>query len=284
MSASVESQDPHHHGIDIERYQPSDDFQQLILRKTGLQGEALKQHVLAVQAKAWSVYQYPCITRYSFLDFNAASHPAYAGALEQGKKDAIYVELGCFFGTDSRKLVADGYPPDRILGVDLYQAFLDLGYELYKDNPDDKDTPAFLAGDIFKILLPPVGMFLTQKPSNLHSLTSLNGLRSNTGCVSCFAFFHLFDLATQKKLATLILHLLNKQSGSVLFGGQRGLKEGQEDDEPVKKRHSAESFKALWIEVLGDRSEQYDIQSELVPRKRAWNRNEGWLLWSVRRL
>ncbi len=51
----------------------------------------------------------------------AATSKAYPQVRRIGSEDpsAVYLDLGCFVGTDVRKLVADGWNPERVIGSDL---------------------------------------------------------------------------------------------------------------------------------------------------------------------
>lgn len=38
-------------------------------------------------------------------------------------------------GTDLRKAVFDGFPANRLIGVDLFPEFIETGYRLWQDRP-----------------------------------------------------------------------------------------------------------------------------------------------------
>jgi len=58
---------------------------------------AIKQHILAVQAKAYNVHNYNCIRRFAFIRPKIAYLPGYKRALEllQTRKDPILLDIGC---------------------------------------------------------------------------------------------------------------------------------------------------------------------------------------------
>ena len=56
------------------------------------------------------------------------------------------LDIGCCFGQDERKLVADGAPPQNIYGADLHRGFIELDYDLFLDW--EKLTSKFFTGDV----------------------------------------------------------------------------------------------------------------------------------------
>ncbi|KAJ3551300.1 hypothetical protein NP233_g13106 [Leucocoprinus birnbaumii] len=83
--------------------------------------EELKQHVLAIQAKAYEICPYPCIRHFTFAKQPITRIPYYERVLAFGREnpDALFLDLGCCFGSDLRKVVHDGWPVNRAIGSDL---------------------------------------------------------------------------------------------------------------------------------------------------------------------
>lgn len=70
---------------------------------------------MRVQQAALAVRPYRCIATFAFLDFRASSLPAYARAMKlRHETDTLFLDVGCFVGTDLRKAIADGWPADRM--------------------------------------------------------------------------------------------------------------------------------------------------------------------------
>ncbi|PIL34360.1 hypothetical protein GSI_03135 [Ganoderma sinense ZZ0214-1] len=128
--------------------------------------------------------------------------PGYDRLVKLGteRKGAILFDVGCCFGTDIRKMAADGWPADSILGTDIEPKFWELGHRLFCSTADT--FPAvFLPGDIFDLThLDPVSAedrtLLHRGPTPmppLRSLTSLSPLRGYVAAIHAGAFFHLFS-------------------------------------------------------------------------------------------
>jgi hypothetical protein len=49
------------------------------------------------------------------------------------KNGGSFLDIGCCFAQDIRKLVHDGAPADSLWGAELVPDFIDLGYELFND-------------------------------------------------------------------------------------------------------------------------------------------------------
>ncbi|KDR76886.1 hypothetical protein GALMADRAFT_245992 [Galerina marginata CBS 339.88] len=256
-----------------------DFFQQL----TGIQDEdALREHILAVQAKAYEVYSYPCIRRFSFIRLKIARLPGYKHALKllQGHKDPILLDIGCCFGNDARKAVIDGWPVHNVVASDLQQGFWECGHELFKSTPET--FPAtFIPGDIFD----PAVFTETPQPSSspplvlppLNTLTSLTPLTHRISAIHASALFHLFPEARQLELARRLAALLRPEKGSIIFGQHASKQEkgvlvvsGQiVNGQPVRVFcHSPESWREMWTrEVFGPDSGmgvKVKVEAELV--------------------
>ena len=136
-------------------------------------------------------------------------------------------------GTDLRHLVHSGYNPSSVIGCDLCQAFIDLGYELYADR--ETCPIPFFAGDVFDIvpcLFPPQAD--TAPSPSLRDVANLNDLRGRVKYVYAGSLFHLFDEASQEAVARRLATLLKVTPGSgpaIVFGRHLGrAMEGLVDD------------------------------------------------------
>ncbi|KAI0961092.1 hypothetical protein AcV7_000286 [Taiwanofungus camphoratus] len=66
--------------------------------QTGIHDEdALKQHIMRVQADAYQVHPYNCIRRFNFTRLKISRLPAYSHLLKLGKEraGAIFLDIGC---------------------------------------------------------------------------------------------------------------------------------------------------------------------------------------------
>ena len=114
----------------------------------------------------------------------------------------LYLDLGCAFAQDVRRLVADGVDSKKCYGADLRLDFLELGYELFRDKGTLETE--FIAADIFD-------------PDS--ALRKFDGRLDIIGASS---FFHLFDWNQQKAVAIRVVRLLKPEANSLLLGRQVG--------------------------------------------------------------
>src|ERR1700759_3774499 len=122
---------------------------------------------------------------FQFLDLSLVTTDVYQEVLERIKHGEKFLDLGCCFGQEIRKLVFDGAPSANTYGSDLYDSFLSIGYDLFKDSGRLQTT--FIAADVF---------------DDSSSLTRLAG---QMNIIYTGAFFHLFDLEQQEKIAIRII-------------------------------------------------------------------------------
>jgi len=208
----------------------------------------LRKRITDVQQRAYAKYPYPCVRAFHHINLMMSKNAVYGEVLEAGKSgDTVFLDLGCCMGTDVRKLVFDGYPAANVIGCDLRQEFIDLGYELY----NDRDTCAirFVVDDIFK-----AGTPASSHPP-LAQVTQLSQLQGRVSHFYLGALFHLYNEETQFAIALTVGKLLRKQKGSISFGRHVGVedsKEGIADDHLGRDRysHSPSSWVKLWKEVF----------------------------------
>ncbi|KAJ4465686.1 hypothetical protein C8J55DRAFT_538565 [Lentinula edodes] len=232
-------------------------------KETGIQSEELlKEHIIAVQTKAYLIYRYPCIRIFEFARLKMARLPAYPDLLKLGRErnEAIFLDLACCFGNDARKAIQDGYPIDNVIASDIHKDFWDLGHEMFKSTPKSFPVP-FVQGDIFDTnFLESTKPFTVESPPTkpvpaLNTLTSLNPLRGHLSACFCGAFFHLFGEDAQKQIAEALAGLLSPEPGSMIFGvhGSRAVKGfwHPTGSERYMFCHSPESWKDLWEGLFG---------------------------------
>lgn len=162
-----------------------------------------------------------------------------------------FLDLGCCFGQDIRKLVVDGAPSDNILGVDTEGRFAELGYDLFRDWNTLKAR--FFAQSIF----------------------DENFMREWHGKVDIIylgSFLHLFDFQKQKIVVAQLVTLLRKKKGSLVFGRNLGADQGGEFHMNALGwdlyRHSEQTIRNLWADAPeGD----WEVSAELTRYE-----SEGW--------
>jgi len=190
------------------------DFRELLERYSHVAPEDVVQHVVDTRNAAWQVHPYPCLGQFRFLELNLSHRGLYPRLLNELKTqpDSRFLDIGCCLGQDLRKLVYDGAPPERVAGAELNGAFIELGYELFKDKES-------LAGKT-----PIVSANILQDPSSPSSpLLSLVGTFST---VQLGMLLHLFTWEQQAVAFRHTLALLRGQPGDRIFGQATGHLDG----------------------------------------------------------
>ncbi|KAF7367631.1 Methyltransferase ausD [Mycena sanguinolenta] len=273
-----------------------------IRQETGIQdSEALKQHIIAVQKKAYAVKGFPCVRYFAFAWWvvvweRISELPAYREALKLGREreGAILLDIGCCCGADIRKVARDGWPVQNLIASDLYAGFWDVGHELFRSTPETFPV-AFLPGDALdpNFLQPfaPLGAAsqLTDSPPALASLTTLTPLRGRLSAIYVSSVFHLLSEAQQPKLAQSLAGLLSPLPGSLIFGCNLGEKVTgrvllNQIQPMLRFCHSPESWIALWEGIFGKGTVKVEV--ELIKKREMSDDgvDYNWLVWSVTRL
>ncbi|KAJ7472292.1 hypothetical protein B0H11DRAFT_2038418 [Mycena galericulata] len=297
--------------LDESFYRTGDEDLAFIKAQSGIQDhDELKNHIIAVQKKAYDLYGHHCIRSFAFTRTKISTLPAYQRALALGRErdGAILLDLGCCFGTDIRKAASDGFPLQNLIASDLRPLFWNLGHELFRTTPETFPV-AFLAGDALDPaflepsapLASPVDV-VTPVPAPLTSLTTLTPLRGHVAAIHISSVFHLFFEPQQLQLARALAGLLSPASGSMIFGSHVGRRTKGFREEALCSGghhmfcHSPESWRAMWEEVFPAGTIRVDV--ELIGRAKVSDRdfsykerasneavNEaGILRWSVTRV
>ncbi|KAE9375707.1 methyltransferase domain-containing protein [Stipitochalara longipes BDJ] len=212
-----------------------DPARHLLETYSNIPSDEVEKHVYAIRDEAWNVWPYPCIGQFRFLDLSISHSPHYPAILERLKTgDENFLDLGCCFGQDLRKLAADGAPSEHLYGSDLRPEFFDLGYKLFRDK--DRLKSKFIVGDVFD-------------PSSL-----LSELDRKIDIIYAASFLHLFGYDDQIKICKRIIKLLKEKKDSVVLGRQvgdsiAGEQTPRNDPTRTRWRHNEESFKKMWEEV-----------------------------------
>ena len=188
----------------------------------------------------------------NFLDLSLSLTSAYPEILKRLiESQQTLLDLGCCFAQDIRKLVADGAPSENLYGVELRQPFVDLGYEMFRD--EGKLKTKFI-----------VGSLLNAQPPE-----ALLQLEGKINIVYAGSIFHLFNYEDQFRLAMLVARLLRPIPGALLLGRQRGnLKPGEyehrTDENTTMFRHDEQSFIDMWSEVGRQLNIDWDVNTRLL--------------------
>ena len=210
-------------------------------------------HILRIRASALSIYAYPCIGQFRFLQFSISLLPAYPRILERLKSapsspsDPVpsLLDIGCCLGQDLRKLVFDGVPGDRLVGIELEQPFIDLGFDLFRDK--EKFQGAMIAANILD-------------PSMEALFETMKG---RFEVVHAASFFHLADWEKQVAAAVKIVAMMRENPGVMVVGRQIGnVKPGEYPARSGRPRylHDAESWRRMWDEVGEKTNTKWETQ------------------------
>ncbi|KAM7200349.1 hypothetical protein V8F20_005326 [Naviculisporaceae sp. PSN 640] len=222
--------------------------------------DSINHHVNQIRKEAFKVAPYPCIGMFQFLDLSLKSMISiYPEIIDRVKNGDKFLDLGCCLGQEIRRLVLDGAPSVNTYGSDLYEEFFAVGYKLFNDYKESGaadggrrlDT-TFIAADVFD----DTSRLVTELAGKMDILY--------TG-----AFFHLFTLNEQEKVAARVVQLLAPNPGSLIVGRQSGSEEAGED---VRKggpggrgpfRHNAQSWKDLWERVGQATGSRWSVEADV---------------------
>ena len=209
--------------------------------------EDIVQRVEEVHRKALKVYPYKCVMEKKYLSFRMYSHFEYASVVEQvGLHGKRLLDIGCCMGTDVRRLLMDAAakggekfkPAEQVFGVDLEPGFLELGFEMFRDEARLKSN--FFTADL---------LANPKEPETL--VASLEPHRHAFDYVYAGSVLHLFDESDIILFCKRVRQLL--KPGGVFFGRNVGRLDqpgaipiAHEDltDERLNLRTSAEGVRA----------------------------------------
>ncbi|KAI1100872.1 hypothetical protein F4804DRAFT_317773 [Jackrogersella minutella] len=234
---------------------------QLLETYSGLSPDEVVPHVLTIRDKAFALYPWPCIGQMRFVRLSLASYPSYAGALERlrSNPDARFLDIGCCFGQDIRKLFIDGVKPQQLVGLDLVSEFNTLSYDLFRDAP--KLSFEFHARDLHD---DDADWSPLQERFDVLHLTSL---------------LHIWNWEGQLKAAQRIASFT--KPGSTLIGSSLGSGVGGEfpnlEGTGTNFRQSEETFQKFWLEVGEKTNTKWDVKTIFKAMDSTrMNMNQNW--------
>lgn len=189
--------------------------------------------------RAWQVHPYPCLGQFRFLELNlAARSDLYRRLLASLTTDGgRFLDIGCCLGQDIRKLVYDGAPPASVAGAKLNGAFIELGYELFRDR--GRQT-VIVAANILEL------------PSSTSS--PLNPFLGQFSAVQLGMILHLFTWDEQITAFRHTLTLLRGRPGDRVFGQATGHLDGTQTATAGPRatfKHNVETFARL-VAAVGE--------------------------------
>ncbi|KAF4912204.1 Methyltransferase trt5 [Colletotrichum viniferum] len=211
--------------------------------------ENVEVHVLTLRDKIWSVFPYPCVGRFSFLDFYLHRMPLYSSLVNRLKEpNAKHLDIACCVGQDIRKLVYDGVPSETIVGVEIEKGFIDAGYELFRDKQSLHTN--FVVADVVE-----------DKDGVLETMVCQFDSAHLGMCL------HLWDREDQLKALRRIIQLLKSEPGVAILGHTIGHVEGIEvslgmNGKP-SLRHNLRTWEALWTDLSETTGSRWKVTAEM---------------------
>ncbi|CAF2969275.1 unnamed protein product [Rotaria sp. Silwood2] len=217
------------------------DVETFFANYASISASTLRDHLINVRQRAWEKHNYPCLGRWTFLDFSIQQSSIYQEILHQCKNEgATLIDFGCCLGQDIRQLVYNGVPLDKLRGYDLDPFFIELGYELFRDGETMREKKIFAVGDIFD------DEFLSNvEPADFLYVGS---------------FIHLFDAQTQREVCRRLTRLAKRAIAGRQAGASKPAEYSRSTGFSSSKtmRHSPESFTQMWDEVT---DHQWQVES-----------------------
>ncbi|KAJ5606344.1 hypothetical protein N7510_009125 [Penicillium lagena] len=212
---------------------------ELLEHYAGVSKNDMEKHIYSIRDEAWDIMPYPCIGAFMFLTLRLCALPEYPALLSRLKNGHTFLDLGCCFGQDIRKLIFDGVPADQLLGCDYERSLLEVGFALFHD----KDTMfnRFIDADFFD----DHGKLFQHKQT--------------FDIIHIAMFLHLMNRHTQLLAIDRIFSLISKKPGSLIMGSQIG--SFQAGEEPLRHDaaktvflHNESSFQNLWREAAKEKN------------------------------
>lgn len=246
--------------IDLPQHPITSTCRGLLERYAKIPAKDVESHILAVRDEVWEHYPYPSIGLFAWLDLGLCgddlpSHD-YIGPADAAKSTIVtsyqtivtklkaggkFLDVGCMFAQDSRKLVADGVPPDNVFCTDLRAGYFECGRKLFRDEaimPDDH----FIAADILDSKAP-----------------GLKALEGKLDVINATHVIHVFSIEEQLQLLVRFITLLKPEPRVMCTGrlsghdasGYHNLKNAKSTTKTGGDiwEHNEESFMKLWREA-----------------------------------
>ncbi|CAG8955049.1 hypothetical protein HYFRA_00007063 [Hymenoscyphus fraxineus] len=233
---------------------------------SGLAPDEVEPHVYEVRKLAWSVFPWPCIGEFWFLELGLTRHPEYDNILHTLKDTSLQspklLDLGTCLGQDLRELAYNGVPINSLYGADLVPGFEAAAYKLFRDS--DRFGPS---------------NFIT---SNIFSENIDDGLVKTRGTwdiIHATMFLHIWSLEDQEKACENILKLLSEKPGSMVIGTQTGSVKPSEftlrpplcepGEHKVVYRHSKDTMSDMWTRAGNKLGVKIEVRTDYDEEERA---------------
>ncbi|TKA70172.1 hypothetical protein B0A55_05813 [Friedmanniomyces simplex] len=223
----------------------SESTKEVLVMYSKIPTDQLQAHIEGIKKPGQSTRTHASGWDVRFLNLHIGKHPLYQSEIlpRMLRGEQKYLDLGCAFAQDIRRLVADGVDSSECYGADLRLDFLELGYELFNDRDTLKSR--FIAADIFDESSP------------------LKELYGQIDIIDASSFFHLFTLAEQKQVARSVIKLMKPRKDTLVVGRQVGNAKASEyprrNGQGTRFRHDIASWRKMWEEVGEETGVKFDV-------------------------
>lgn len=222
-----------------------------------------------------------------FLALNLRHMPFYQQVLDRLRTDpsANFLDAGCCFGQEIRSLADQGVPSRQLFGCDLEKPFIDLGYQLFRDQ--DRLEATFAAGN------------LTADDAVFAESELSRKMAGKMDIIFASSLFHLWDYETGLVAAKRLIKLCRDKPGVIITGRQVGSLLGGHypmlgvDSKAFHYRHNFETLKGFWKDIEEATQTRWRVEASYIADdaiEKAKNALPGYdentrvLCWSATRL
>lgn len=145
-----------------------------------------------------------------------------------------FLDVGCCFAQDIRKLVHDGAPAENLWGLELQHEFITLAYEFFRDSTSLQNAH-FIAADLLD-----------------RSQPELAAAKGSFGVIQLGMILHIWDRPGQIEACRRTIELLSPVHGSMIIGQSIGHIDGIQGPGRGGKRifkHNPQTFRSMWDEL-----------------------------------
>lgn len=213
--------------------------------------------------RVWDVFPWPCVGQFRFLDLSLIRHAAYAAILDRLRHaaGARFLDVGCCFAQDLRKLAHDGAPVASLFGLEVQPEFVDLAFDFFRD-ADRLPADHFLRADLMD-----------------RADARVRALEGSFDIVQLGMILHIWDRDGQVAACRRVVELLRPEPGSLIVGQSVGHLDGVSAPGRGGKsifKHNAETFAAMWDEVARETGTKWDVRASLDEGLGIAEQNRKW--------
>lgn len=166
------------------------------------------------------------------------------GAIKSGTR---FLDVGCCFAQDIRKLVYDGAPAENLWGLEREGDFIRLAYDFFRDK--DLLAAQFITADLMDRNDPTVA-----------------ALCGTFGIVHLGMVLHIWDVSGQLAACRRVVELLRPEPGSLVVGQCVGHLDGVSSPGRGGNtifKHNPETFRSLWDKLGQETGTKWEVRARL---------------------